>query len=183
MDDLEKFIIEHREEFDDRLPTKDVYQRIARKVNPVESNIGARPSMISWLSRAAAFSVILASGIVIGYYVNLGKNNPVVEDQKFIDYVNVEKQYVKDINHKMNVLKTHSVDPQVDQDLMQLDQVFQELKTELYKGKNINNDKIIEALIMNYQVKVDILEKVLSKVQSNESQIELKTLRDDSISI
>ena len=66
---------------------------------------------------------------------------------------------------------------------MQLDEVYEELKKDLYQGQAINNGKIIEALLTNYQEKVEILEKVLSRVQTSNEEIQLNTLRDDSLSI
>lgn len=131
---------------------------------------------------AAAFALVLASGVVIGYYIGDRAEEPIM-DQNFKDYIDLEKQYVKDINHKMNVLKSHDVDPNVERDLMQLDEIYRELKAELQKSQNVNNDQIIEALIMNYQVKMDILEKVLSRVKQEDSEMNLNELRDDTISI
>lgn len=182
MDKLEKYINDNREEFDDRSAPSYMYDNIQSQVSGTPKKNRNTPI---WLMSkvAAAFAVVLAAGVVIGFYLNDRGGDRYMEDKVFRDYIDVEKQYVKDINYKMNALKAHDLDPQIDADIMQLDEVYAELKKELHKGNNVNNDKIIEALIMNYEVKVDMLEKVLSKVKSAEENIEINKLRDDTINI
>lgn len=184
MDKLEKYINENKESFDSSFPSEALWDKIDKRIdsNKKESN---KQSKLIWMitKMAAAFAVVLASGVVIGYYINDNKSMTASHDPVFQDYIDVEKKYVKDINHKMNALSVHDVDPQVNRDLMQLDEVYEELKEELYQGQAINNDKIIEALLTTYQQKVEILEKVLSRVERSSEDIQLKTLRNDSISI
>ena len=184
MDNLEQYIKDHRDELDSIRPSTNVWERINNSVEskPIHDRKG---KVLIWtISKiAAAFAFVLASGVVIGYLLNDQSTIDPSKDVVFQEYLAVEKKFVKDINHKMNVLNTYDIDPQVNKDLLQLDEVYEELKEELYRGGNINNDKIIEALIMNYEVKVEILEKVLSKLQNAKEEVNLKTLRDDTLSI
>lgn len=184
MDKLDKYINEKHESFDSATPPDELWTKINSQIESIEVE-PRRESKIIWMitKMAAAFAVVLASGVVIGYYVNSNQSNAASNDPVFQDYINVEKSYVKDINHKMNALSIHDVDPHVNRDLMQLDEVYEELKKELYQGQAINNDKIIEALLTNYQEKVEILEKVLSRVERSTEEIELNELRNDSISL
>ena len=132
---------------------------------------------------AAAFVLVLVSGIVIGYYLNDSQASTFSDSIAMREYRIAEQKYVKNINSKLNVLRTHNVDYQVSKDMMQLDEVFDELKGELKKGANVNNNQIIKALILNYEVKVEILEKVLSRVnEQNEGNL-LKSISDETISI
>lgn len=184
MDKLEKFISENQESFNNAQPSADLWDSIDRRIETKREE-PQRQSRFIWMitKMTAAFAVVLASGVVIGYYVNSSQSNTPSNDPIFQEYIDVEKKYVKDINHKMNALSVHNVDPQVNRDLMQLDEVYEELKKELYQGQAINNGKIIEALLTNYQEKVEILEKVLSRVQNSTEDIQLNTLRHDSLSI
>ena len=184
MDKLEKYVSENLESFDSASPPDALWDKINRQIES-QGKQPQRQSKMIWMitKMAAAFAVVLASGVVIGYYVNSNQSNAASNDPIFQDYIDVEKKYVKDINHKMNALSIHEVDPQVNRDLMQLDEVYGELKKELYQGQAINNDQIIEALLTTYQEKVEILEKVLSRVERSSEQIELNILRNDSISI
>ncbi len=184
MDKLEKYISENKESFDSAVPSDGLWDKINKQIDTKEEE-PQRQSKLLWMitKMAAAFAVVLASGVVIGYYINDNQSMSASNDPVFQDYIDIEKKYVKDINHKMNALSVHDVDPQVNRDLMQLDEVYEELKKELYQGQAINNDKIIEALLTTYQEKVEILEKVLSRVERSSEDIQLKTLRNDSISI
>lgn len=182
-DKLENFIAENREAFDKAQPSENIWNTINSRIESYEEP--QRQSKMVWMitKMAAAFAVVLASGVVIGFYVNSSQSNAASNDPIFQEYIDVEKKYVKDINHKMNALSIHDVDPHVNSDLMQLDEVYEELKKELYQGHSVNNGKIIEALLTNYQEKVEILEKVLSRVQMPTEDIQLNTLRNDSLSI
>ena len=184
MDKLEKYISGNQEAFDSSMPPVDLWDKINDRIDTKVEEPKRQSKMIWMITKmAAAFAVVLASGVVIGYYVNDNQSNVASNDPIFQEYIDVEKKYVKDITHKMNALSVHDVDPHVNRDLMQLDEVYEELKKELYQGQAINNGKIIEALLTNYQEKVEILEKVLSRVQSSTEDIQLNTLRNDSLSI
>jgi|GEM_PF-2688739 len=185
MDKIEKYINSNRESFDSKQPPEAIWAKVNARIETKEDE-SKKESKLVWMitKMAAAFAVVLASGVVIGYYINDNTSNLASNDPIFLEYIDVEKKYVKDINHKMNALSVHDVDPQVNRDLMQLDEVYEELKKELHQGQSINNDKIIEALLTTHQEKVEILEKVLSRIQDNQNEeLELNTLRNDSISI
>lgn len=129
MDKLEKYILDNIESLDSSLPPHGMWDKINVQI---ESKVDEpnRQSKLVWMITkiAVAFAVVLASGIVMGYYINDNHSNLVSYDPVFQDYIDVEKKYAKDINHKMIALSVHDVDPQVNRDLMQLDEVYEELK-------------------------------------------------------
>lgn len=182
MKGLEQFIENNREAFDEARPPEHLWSQIQAEVAAPKSTSNRESKMIWMVSKiAAAFALVLASGIVIGYYMNA---NGAGHSKAMDDYYAVEQRYVNDINMKMTALRAHNVDPNVEMDLMQLDEVFDELKMELTNGSNVNKDQLIQALIRNYEVKVDILERVLSRIDVDEDEpIEYKDLRHDSISM
>jgi len=51
-------------------------------------------------------------------------------------------------------------------DLQQLDEMFKELTQELENAPKGTEEAIINAMIKNYQAKVDILNRVLEKVEA-----------------
>ncbi|MDV7393244.1 hypothetical protein RZS08_17865, partial [Arthrospira platensis SPKY1] len=55
----------------------------------------------------------------------------------------------------------------VQPDLLQLDEFYQELQLELDRAPKGSEEQIIQAMIRNHQIKLDILERVLEKVQTN----------------
>jgi hypothetical protein len=71
------------------------------------------------------------------------------------------------------------------EDLQQIDEVQKDLRRELQNAPKSSREEIIQTMIKNYQTKLDILERVLTRVQvgnnlSNDS-ITIKKLKDDSI--
>ena len=67
-------------------------------------------------------------------------------------------------------------------DLEQLDLTMQELRQELLRAPKGQEEQIIENLIRSYQTKVQILERVLERVQSTQQPNTLKPL-DNEVSI
>ena len=62
------------------------------------------------------------------------------------------------------MLQEHPAKQEVSDDLSQLDAVYNELKTELLQSPNQDNSAIIQAMIENYQLRISLLEKILTNI-------------------
>ena len=62
-------------------------------------------------------------------------------------------------------------------DMDELDEVFEELKVDL--NDNMANPEVVEAMIMNYRIKLEILEDLLYQLKEKENQDE----KDESVSL
>ena len=81
----------------------------------------------------------------------------------------------------MATLASYRQDGFVRADFQELDAIYEELKQELEKAPAGNEEQVIQAMINNYQTKIEILERVLEKVQST-GQTNLKT-EENEVSI
>lgn len=189
-DSLEKFIRDNREDFDRMYPSAAVWDRIADELDKKEYR--HQPRIYTLMKWAAAVTVILAVGFTLGLYtikpqterqqmmVNMGP-------QQYERYQEIQNYYTHQVSQKWDEVESlkaqlPTTDPgKLDDDLGQLDAVFTELKNELIKSHGADDEKIIDAMIMNYQTKIDILERVAEKLkQQQQSQQQQK---DETVDI
>jgi hypothetical protein len=178
MDNLENFIRENREDFDGGVPGLEVWAKIDR-------HLEQRPNpRIVWMRRlrvAAAVVVLLAAGGAIG--AHLSSTSSEVDSLAGIspEYAEMERYFSGQVNEKMAKLASYRQDGYVRGDIQDLDAVYEDLKNELKDAQPGSEELIIQAMIGNYQTKIDILEQVLEKVQTTNST-NLKT-EDNEISL
>ncbi|MDX1665605.1 MAG: hypothetical protein R3350_00160, partial [Saprospiraceae bacterium] len=75
-------------------------------------------------------------------------------------------------------LAAYSEEPSVMRDLDQVDLVVEELKSELKNAPEGREEQIIANLILSYQAKLEILERVLNRVQMHNKR-KLKPLNNE----
>lgn len=165
-DMLKKVIEENREVFDDAVPSPDIWDRIERQLPPARAGLGNRQAKtirIWKVTAAAAVALLLmASGVIIGLSSSLAGQQ---QDEIMAEYAETEKYYATQVNERLSAIQRQYDDPALEEDLKQLDEIYQDLKTELMETDNPNKSEIINAMIINYQTKVAILEKVLERVE------------------
>jgi phosphoglycerate-specific signal transduction histidine kinase len=182
MDNLENFITQNRDAFDDSIPSLKVWAAIDRTANKKHAR---RIRLWKQLQIAAAITVLLVSGGIVGSYLTQsgqGNSAMAILQQAAPEYFEMEQYFKTQIDDRINQLVSYSPNDQVLQDLDQIDQAMLELKAELQDAPKGKEDEIIENLIQNYQMKVAILEKVLERMQLNSHTKNNKT-EDDEISI
>ncbi len=178
-DKLEKYILDHREAFDDLEPDPSVWERVDTRKAPV---IRINWKGIAWKAAAVA-AIFVASYFFHDFMASrnqhdrmlMGKSgeeaSPMVRE-----LIEAEAYYSARINLKKDELyqlagSNPDLRREVDMELVDLDQVYNDLKEDL--KDNAANEEVIEAMIQNYRLKLDILEEMLVVLkQSNESQNE-----------
>ncbi|MCB0641671.1 MAG: hypothetical protein KDC44_08525 [Phaeodactylibacter sp.] len=163
MDKLEQFIAQNREAFDDGMPGLKVWASVERELDQGKPN---RTIIVRYLKVAAAAVFLLMAGGVAGSYVFHQQNVPTSLADISPEYAEVESYYNQQVNQKLNQLVAYRHVDVVEADLKQLDQIMQDLWKELQEAPAGTEEQIIEAMIDNYKVKLEILERVLEKVQS-----------------
>jgi hypothetical protein len=165
MDNLEKFILEHRSEFDTAVPDLRVWSEIDRKLErkPLRKVVFMRRLRI-----AAAVAVLLVAGGVMGAYLA----TPEKEVKSLADispeHAEMEQYFNTQINEKMAQLAAYRQDGFVKADLQELDSLYSDLQQDLKSAQPGSEEQVIQAMIINYQTKIDILEQVLEKVQTTD---------------
>lgn len=176
-DKLEKYILDHRDDFDDQAPDPALWDKIDTRKSPV---IRINWKDIAW--KVAAVAVIFVAAYYFHDYIDSRKqysssqfrknsemNSPIVKE-----LIEAEAYYTSQINiRKEEVFRLTASNPdvrhEIDDEMIDLDRVYTELKEDLQD--NADNEEVIEAMIQNYRLKLDILEEMLLRLkQSNESQ-------------
>lgn len=179
-DRLEDFVRQHREEFDLREPDPSVWL----KINPESVPIVKRTRPMQWLRVAAVIAVIFAGSAAGIFYLTGGNSDAdLYSDELYMELQETEAFYTRMVSERYQELRPYlASNPVADEmltaDLEELDQVYLELKNDL--KDNIANTEVIEAMVLNYSIKLEILEDLLNQLKEKENQDYEK---DDSYSL
>lgn len=166
---LEGFVLGNRSAIENRKAPPSIWNEIEKDLERDDRRANrAKIFRISRMAAAACFLLIVGTLFGIQYNKNQGSDTESALNEMLPQYQEMNDFYQGKIDQRLIQLANHNVDQnQVDQDLQQLDDVFEELKLELLSSDHKNNEAIINAMLKNYQTKVSILERVLDKVQTN----------------
>ena len=181
MDNLEKFIFENRESFDDAIPSLKVWASIDRAANKREAR---RIKLWKQMRVAAAVVALLIAGGVAGSYITQSSqaNDAVaILQESSPEYFEMEQFFQQQIDDRVGQLTAYNPNDPVLEDLQQIDTAMKELKEELINAPKGNEEEIIENLIQNYQMKIAILERVLERIEFNSNTQKSKTEDDEII--
>ncbi|NNF35617.1 MAG: hypothetical protein HKN68_16035 [Saprospiraceae bacterium] len=178
-DRLEKYIENHRKELDHLDVPGNAWDAINRQLDDVDHSPrkkGVVKPFYLFVSGIAATLVIGLMGFLSYQYVQ--SNNM---DQETIsgalptEFHTIERQYISEVNNKMQDLEALKIDKTILDDLSQLDAIYMELKSELLSSGGMNQDEIIKALIKNYKTKIDLLEFIQQKYENNIQEEDVST--------
>lgn len=180
-DNLEDFIRAHRQEFDDLEPRPETWQKISQSIGQEKK----RDYTWIWKVAAAVF-LCLSVGLAIERSVNMETTTLVsAEDQSNAplssELNEVESYYTQLINKKrveieLVIERKGLGDVELLKDMEQLDAMYLKLKRDL--KRNQNDERLINAMIQNLQLRVEILNKQLKILERIRKQEE-----DEKISV
>jgi hypothetical protein len=174
-DKLEKFILDHREDFDHLEPDPALWDQIETRKAPVVR--------LNWKSLAWKAAAVVAIFTASYYFHDYMASRKAVE-QGFIagnmdepgspivrELIEAEAYYTSQIDmarEEVFRLTAHEPDIQqeINMEMVELDKVFKELKEDL--KDNADNEEVIEAMIQNYRLKLDILEEMLYRLKGSQ---------------
>jgi hypothetical protein len=192
MDKLEKFVRENRQAFDTETAKDFIWEGIEAKLNEQAESKGIT-KVVSLRSRIYRYAKVAAIGLVlltIGGF--LGSYWTVQNQEKQFsfgvineEYQELETFYAAQVNLQLNRLRKYRLDESLMEDIEELDASFEELQKELkIQGVEADNEEIINAMIDNYQSKIEILERVLSRLErENKNQQSVKNNKDGKVSL
>lgn len=188
---LKKFIRDNRNEFDDKLPSANVWEQIEDSISPEKKRKKTilRP-LYKWTMAAAAV-LILGTGVYFVLFdkkptdeptVTSGSGDPEFPDTEITPQVS---QFVKMIDMKQAELRTLAAgQPELYKkftgDLDQLDSSYNALKTQLNAAPN--REMLLEAMIQNLQLQLSVLNQQLNIInQIKQSKKNSHEKNDQSI--
>lgn len=166
-DKLEKLIQDKRSELDTREPRKGLWTAI-------ESRMGLKSTRFTFLWKAAAIIFFMLSVYLI--FDKYNYMHPVKSE-----FATVEDFYMGEIGQKIKTINyiaenERGISAGAEQDLYNLDAMYQVLKEELKKNPS---KKVVDALTLNLLIRIDILNEELRKLEKDDSEENGKTSEEE----
>ena len=178
MDQLEKFVVAHREDFDVANPDPGIWSAIESKLPSQRSR---EVAMWRWIAAAAVGLVLIMSGFILG--LRMDEDPGVGISAEYEEFLQAEQYYKIQINDRMNALGAYEPDDGLQSDIRELEGSYDELAKELNQGWHPNQQEILKALIQNYQTRIDLLERVLDRVEEGQAQSQNIIEEDENIKL
>ena len=174
-DGLEEFIEQQRELFDVKIPNEKIWENISKQVNThTLRTVWYRSNQFR--SIAAGFTLLVIGG-TLGFLLANKKESPLwnigMAAEPFIDFEVVSQ---KSINKKLFQLRELNAEESIFSDLQQLDKSMEELKKELDRIPSGQEKIILEQLKRGYQTKIDILDKIIYRLESKTQKQDEKAI-------
>ncbi|NOU62204.1 hypothetical protein [Marinifilum caeruleilacunae] len=167
MKELEKVFREHREVFDDQDPGNDHFENFLGKLNDQQKT---KPLFgMSNFLKVAAIIIFVVISVVTGYqirkmqtpeHLGLGAVSP--------EYQEVELFYTSNIDSQLRMIERMGSFDNTDhqnilaEELKEMDKRYNQLKEEL--KLHPDDDRVIQAMIEYYQVKTNILNRIIEQL-------------------
>jgi hypothetical protein len=173
MDNLEEYIMKHREEMDSYKPSQSIRRKLRKELKTGRN--------MRWISIAAMLTVILGTTLVLfrpgtklsqqsageNNYNTLMNNNLQLKETE-IYYNNLANSLYREATPMLAHFP--EIKKELFTDINQLDSICSEIKKDL--KDNVANQDVIEALIQNYRLKIGLLEDMLEALKENEENPE-----------
>ena len=181
MSKLDKFIKDHREEFDTEEPSVELWGKIQEEYTP-PVKLQPVKSKFNYWKIAAVFLLLVTSVLLIErWYEKPIEGSASVEKYFTNEFVEAQNFYMQLASEKKAILeKKCKDDPEYKEEffgeLKDLDDQYQQLRGDLKYG---NQDEILDAMIVNLQLRIEILNRQLEIIE----QINENNKSDENINI
>ncbi len=186
-DALEQFISANRADFDHSNPPVSVWPAIDKALGHHPAKTITLVPLLRVLRVAASIVLLLSVGATAGIYFTKSqiKQETTVASLEEIspEYAEMVRYYNAQIQEKTTQLVHYGRSENVLADLKSVDKMMEELEKELAEAPKGAEEQIIANLIRSYQIKIEILEKVLDRIESKKSNSENSKIEDDEITI
>ena len=175
IDDLEKFVHQERELFDVKIPNEKIWENISKQVNThTLRTVWYRSNLFR--SIAAGFTLLVIGG-TLGFLLANKKESPLwnngMASKPFTDFEMVSQ---KSINEKLFQLRELNAEESIFSDLQQIDRSMEELKKEMERIPSGQEKIILEQLKRGYQTKINILDKIIYRLESKTQKQDEKAI-------
>lgn len=163
---LEEYIRNNREDFNQRIPSPEVWENISKATSKTKT-VGLR----TILMRVAAVVAIIMATAVLLTQTNLltpDKYATKTNDPELRELIEAEAFYAQQVNGKLKeIRKCYYTFPElkeeVETDLMELEDMYNVLRKDL--KENISNKAVIEAMIDNNRNRLRLVDDVLDQIK------------------
>lgn len=171
MDNFEKHIRENAAQFDEHKADKaKLWKNIAKGLKTEEPKV--IPLWKSpWMKVAASILLILGVTAIIGLS-GIGQDNTMQTNYVSRELLDIDMHYKNLVSYQVELVQNHSKLSDADKIeflsfMDELDDEYEQLRLEM--RKNLNNERVLEAIISNYKQRIALIEKLLQQI--NDSKI------------
>lgn len=158
---LEVYVEDHRAEWDQHKAPERIWNGIEHKLDKKKKK--SRLITLTVWKMASIFLGVLVCGAWMGK-IYFSSTTTGLDPAYATEMRMVEDHYSKEVGLKLDEARTHNlIDKDVAADLGQLDKVYMELKSEMLRKKDINNEELMREMINNYRIRLSLLETLLEK--------------------
>jgi len=186
-DKLEQFVKNHAEEFDSQEPPEMAWDFIGNELPALKQKPVRNLWSFAW--KVAAAILIFSSAWLLNDYMDMKKtsdkhisNTEPAASPELTELSEAEAYYTSQISSKQAELAQYARQhPDIIEDLKKEFTEMDKSKAELKKDLAESNadEKVIEAIILSYRVKLEILDQMLTELrkskQSNQNQKPVET--------
>lgn len=180
--DLEDFIRQHRAEFEATGPRPQLWDRLEAELLPVKK----KPTVIQMMGRhwlkAAVVLVLVVNAVFLFQFLQFRKH-------QHLEYVAPEVQdakayYTTQIEQRLSVIKSYpadvvGLDSAARRELELRNDTYQTLEAALIQ--NPGNERIKAAMIRYYQLKLDLLDKILDELKDKQPDIKKQSYHESEL--
>jgi hypothetical protein len=173
MDQFEKFINDQRDKIQDDFPTEGHFERFEMKLS------GSKPKKSNyWIGFASGIAAIFVIGLLAFFYTVRPEKGHLTLSDLSEQYADVEFYYTSSIKQQTKKLEEicekYGKDDKALQSLYheinEYDQTYAQICKELDAAPN--DERVINALITYYRTKLEIINKILSEIESKQKENE-----------
>lgn len=177
-DKLEKFIKSHRADMDHKEPSPELWIDIANEISNETKQKSLTRSFVWWRA-AAVLLLLITSLLVLEKFVSDPDHEEIVMNEQLME---AEGYYINLINQKQKEVVSLSQDldlgSEFADEINMLDSMYSVLKKDMKHG---NEGNLVDAMILNLQLRIEILNQQLSIIQTIEDSKNEKIDEDETI--
>ncbi|PCJ97196.1 MAG: hypothetical protein COA50_06035 [Flavobacteriaceae bacterium] len=172
MDELEKYIREHKSSFNEhKVDRQKLWENIAPKLDQKPAPKVIRLWQSPFLKVAASILVLLGMFTVIQFFINGGinTNEPTIVNKELEE---IDMYYSGMVFQQVQLVKLNKLLSQTEKEeflsfMDDLDQEYEELRIEMHK--NLDNELVMEAIVNNYKKRIELIETLLHRINNSKN--------------
>lgn len=180
MNNIDDIIRKNRDHFEDQEPMDGHLERFSWKLEKRLHSNATKRSIVPYLLRAAVVTILvtLSSLWTWDHFIRTDKDRMALGDVS-PQYKEVENYYVHQVNLVENEVMTGNLEANAEQkemlqqEMKSMDSVYVQLQKEL--KANPNDERIINAMIEHYQIKLDVLTYIVNQLKAIRNEKQNKT--------
>ncbi|PWV49017.1 hypothetical protein [Chitinophaga sp. S165] len=165
---FEDFVRQHRQSFEETGPSSRVWAQLEQQIAPRRKNKVIQLMGRHWL-KAAAVLVLVVNSVMIWQFIQMKKAQHLTNVSP--EMQEAKMYYTTQIEQRLQTIKTYpdavlGLDSTARKELELRNETYQILEAELIQ--NPGNERIKAAMVRYYQLKLDLLDKILEELREKQ---------------